>query len=68
MDSEVKTDDKFCINISYKHEEEEKFYVNFGILILFIYFIIVYQICWCSSTYVWRELWEKDAKEKSKIW
>lgn len=31
LDSEVKTDDKFCINISYKHEEDEKFYVFFNI-------------------------------------
>lgn len=27
MECEVKADDKFCINISYKNEEDEKFYV-----------------------------------------
>ena len=35
MDSEVKTDDKFCINISYKHEEDEKFYVFFDFFFKF---------------------------------
>ncbi len=28
MECDVKADDKFCVNIAYKNEEDEKFYVN----------------------------------------
>ena len=28
MECDVKADDKFCVNIAYKNEEDEKFYVK----------------------------------------
>lgn len=28
MSCDVKADEKFCVNISYKNEEDEKYYVN----------------------------------------
>lgn len=40
MECDVKADDKFCVNISYKNEEDEKYYVNLGDIINKIAFIV----------------------------
>ena len=43
MDCDVKADDKFCVNLMYRNEEDEKFYVKKKKFYRFRF--LVFEIC-----------------------